>query len=164
MSSYKLAINVPASEPITQAEGVLCAKRAGFDGVFIDWSYSSYKINDFIDAVKRENMTLVCTLLNCPTTYERTAQLIDDAFESYEYKPVLSENEVFTLGEGKERIEAQVRSGFSYPLMEEETQFIERKTLANFSSLKKRKKGEIVGQIQIYLAKQLLFSTNLYKL
>ena len=133
-------------------------------GIGVKTGFTKQAGRCLVSAVKRENMTLVCTLLNCPTTYERTAQLIDDAFESYEYKPVLSENEVFTLGEGKERIEAQVRSGFSYPLMEEETQFIERKTLANFSSLKKRKKGEIVGQIQIYLAKQLLFSTNLYKL
>ena len=53
MSAYKLAINGPASEPITQAEGVLCAKRAGFDGVFIDWSYANYKVDDFIAAVKR---------------------------------------------------------------------------------------------------------------
>ena len=58
MSAYKLAINVPAGEPITQREGVLCAKRAGFDGVFVDWSYSNYKIEDFIKTVKEENMIL----------------------------------------------------------------------------------------------------------
>ena len=58
MNAYKLAINVPASQPISQADAVLCAKRAGFDGVFIDWAYYSDKIVDFIAAVKKENMIL----------------------------------------------------------------------------------------------------------
>ena len=58
MSNFKLAINVPAGQKISQSEGVLLAKRAGFDGVFVDWSYSSYKIDDFVATAKKENMIL----------------------------------------------------------------------------------------------------------
>lgn len=58
MGAHKLAINVPAGIGISQGEGVRCAKRAGFDGVFIDWSYANYKTDDFIKAVKDEGMIL----------------------------------------------------------------------------------------------------------
>ena len=58
MGAYKLAINVPAGIGISQGEGVRCAKRAGFDGVFIDWSYANYKTDDFVNAVKNEGMIL----------------------------------------------------------------------------------------------------------
>lgn len=133
-------------------------------GIGVKTGYTKEAGRCLVSAANRENMTLICSLLNCPTTYERTAQLFNDAFSTYKYETLLSKNEEFCLGEGKEQIKARAKSEFCYPLIEEEKQFIEIKTKPISSSLKKKKTGEIVGQIEIYLAKQLLFSTNLYKL
>ena len=101
-------------------------------------------------------MTLVCTLLNCPTTYERTHALFDDAFSSYRMVNVLSKGREFALG-NKCGI---TREEFSYPLLEGEEKAIEYLV----TPLKSDIDEEIIGHLKITLAKRLLFSTNLYKL
>ncbi len=133
-------------------------------GIGVKTGYTKEAGRCLVSAANRENMTLVCSLLNCPTTYERTIQLFNDAFSTYRYETLLSQMEEFCVGEGKEQVQARAKTEFSYPLIEEEKQFIEMKTNPISKTLKKKKSGEIVGQIEIYLAKQLLFSTNLYKL
>ena len=49
-------------------------------------------------------------------------------------------------------------------MTEEEKAFLEICPKVKKSDFKRKKKGEIVGQIEIYLTKQLIFSGNLYKL
>ena len=112
-----------------------------------------------VSAVRRNGMMLICTLLNCSTTYERTKALFDDAFTAYSYYPILKEgNLLFVDGE-----KGVVKKDFYYPLLEDEKEYIEITTTPNFKENKK-KNQEILGQFQIYLSKHLLFSGNLYKL
>lgn len=113
-----------------------------------------------VTAAERENMTLVCSVLNSPMMYERTAKLLDDAFSAYSYTKLLSKEEVFTISNGKRTLKACAREGFYYPLMQDEEQGVE----ICISPINDSTDREIVGQIQIYLAKRLLFSANLYKL
>ena len=58
---------------------------------------------------------------------------------------------------GKKREKGKVKEDFYYPLMEGEENQIE-------TVVKGVDDKEIIGQIEIYLAKRLLFSGNLYKL
>lgn len=113
-----------------------------------------------VSSATKENMTLVCTLLNCPTTYERTIKLFDDAFSAYKNVRLVQANDVFEIDDGKRKIQAITGKDFDYPLLEEEKGLIEIKTQA----VNNRKSEKIVGQMEIYLAKRLLFSANLYKL
>ena len=69
-------------------------------------------------------------------------------------------NDVFEIDDGKRKIQAITGKDFDYPLLEEEKGLIEIKTQA----VNNRKSEKIVGQMEIYLAKRLLFSGNLYKL
>lgn len=112
-----------------------------------------------VSAAQRNGMTLVCTVLNCPTMYERSTQLLDDAFAAYSYQPLLKADEIIVV-DGKEGISGK---NYYYPLLAEEKELITVETCANHL-LKKKKQQEIIGQFKIYLAKRLLFSGNLYKL
>ena len=113
-----------------------------------------------VSAATRENMTLVCVVLNCPTTYERSTKLLDDAFEAYDYTRLLSVSQTFEVNARK----GVRKQDFYYPLLEAEKDLIEIKTSEILHGGKGKKSQKIIGKIQIYLAKRLLFSGNLYKL
>lgn len=131
-------------------------------GIGVKTGYTKEAGRCLVTAAKRDNMTLVCTVLNCPTTYERSAKLLDDAFSAYHNERVLSADEIFTLNDGK--TQAKAGKDFYYPLLQEEREWIEIRTKKLETRKNKEKSGEIVGQFEIYLSKQLLFSGNLYKL
>ena len=131
-------------------------------GIGVKTGYTKEAGRGLVTAAKRGNMTLVCTVLSCPTTYERSAKLLDDAFSAYQNEKLLSTDEVFTLSDGK--TQAKADKDFYYPLLKEEKKWIEIRAKELEGRKRKEKSGEIVGQFEIYLAKQLLFSGNLYKL
>ena len=133
-------------------------------GIGVKTGYTKKAGRCLVSAAKRGNMTLVCTVLNCPTTYERSAKLFDDAFSAYQYERILSTEQIFEIDNGKEKIKAISKQNFDYPLLEEEKQYLEVCVKAIPYKQKRSKSEEIVGQFEIYLAKQLLFSGNLYKL
>ena len=101
-------------------------------------------------------MRLIVTVLNCPTAYERTKALFDDAFKKYTKKRILGATDVVRF-EGGEGVAGK---DYYFPLMEGEEQHIEI-VARSFVSEENKK---IVGQFEIYLLKRLLFCGNLYKL
>ena len=113
-----------------------------------------------VTAAERNGMMIVCSVLNSPMMYERTAQLLDDAFSSYSYVKLLSKSDVFEIDSGKGRYVASSRVDFFYPLLSGERENVEIQLLPLSTPLNQ----EIIGQIQISLAKELLFLGNLYKL
>ena len=136
-----------------------------FDGAIgVKTGYTKEAGRCLVSAATRNNMTLICSVLNCPTTYERSIVLLEDAFRAYSYVPLLSQETLFCLDDGKTKVNARSDRDFYYPLLEGEAQWIEEKTELVTSELKNKKSGEIIGKIEIYLAKRLLFSGNLYKL
>ena len=113
-----------------------------------------------VSAVERNGTTLVCTLLSCPTTYERTNQLIDDAFSTYKKTLLLGKEEILSFQAGNKIVKGVSKRDFFYPILEEERALVEIKVFPYNPA----KSKNIVGQFEIYLAKRLLFSGNLYKL
>lgn len=133
-------------------------------GCGVKTGYTKQAGRCLVSAAERGGMMLVCTLLNCPTTYERTAKLFDDAFASYQNYQILKDGQKFELLHNGKSVTVQARDNFFYPILKEELEYIEIKT-SPLSSLKKHdEKGEILGQIEISLSKRLLFLGNLYKL
>lgn len=112
-----------------------------------------------VSAANREDMTLICTVLGCPTTYETSSQLLDDAFSAYKNVKIVEKEEIFKIQKGKKVKEGKIESELYYPLLAEEIPLIEKQTRPYEGADKK-----IVGILEIYLAKRLLFSENLYKL
>jgi D-alanyl-D-alanine carboxypeptidase len=116
-----------------------------------------------VSAATREGMTLVCTLLNCPQTYERTKELFDDVFNHYKNVCLLHENDSLQVTEQGKSVVCATEKSLYYPLLEEEIPLVQR-VLHTKKGAYKAKKGEIVGRFEIFLLKQLLFSGNLYKI
>ena len=131
-------------------------------GIGVKTGYTKEAGRCLVSAAERSGMTLICSVLNCPTTYERSTELLNDAFSAYTYEKILGAEEALDITDGKTKIRTLgvSRKDFYYPLLNEEKDMIEIKTKA----VVKGKNKEIVGQFEIYLAKQLLFSGNLYKL
>ena len=125
-------------------------------GMGIKTGYTKEAGRCLVTAAERGGMTLVCSVLNSPQMYERSAELLDDAFEAYENVKLVSKGEVFSV-EGKG---AKTNEEFIFPLLEEEKELLEYK----ITPQNRYDNKEIIGQLEILLAKRLLFSTNLYKL
>ncbi len=117
-----------------------------------------------VSGAKRGEMTLICTVLGCSPMYERSSTLLSDAFAAYAYESILQPEEIFAVDNGKKSTQGYVKEGFSYPLMQAEKEVLEYKSIGYKTPQKKENGEEILGQLEIYLAKRLLFSTNLYKL
>ncbi len=117
-----------------------------------------------VSAANRNEMTLICTVLSCSPMYERSAVLLNDAFQAYEYRSILANEEVFSIDKGKKSLKGYVKEEYSYPLSEGEENCLEYVTKSSENPQKTESGEEIIGQLEIYLAKRLLFSTNLYKL
>jgi D-alanyl-D-alanine carboxypeptidase (penicillin-binding protein 5/6) len=113
-----------------------------------------------VSAVKRGNMTIISTVLDCSQMYERSMELINSAFETYTNTCLMAKGTVLPILQGKTEIKGKVDRDYFYPLSEGEKAHIEIHTRA-FSPPKMEK---IIGQFGIYLSKRLLFSGNLYKL
>ncbi|MDE6059334.1 MAG: D-alanyl-D-alanine carboxypeptidase [Clostridia bacterium] len=105
-----------------------------------------------VTAAERYGMTLVCVVLNSPQMYERTAELLDQAFAQYEMTQLCTPE---TPVEGY-----AVKYAFSYPLTDEERDKIQIDI--NEVSPLPEEIGEIAGQMRIMLENNLLFSQNLY--
>ena len=133
-------------------------------GIGVKTGYTRQAGRCLVSAAQRDNMTLVCTVLNCPTTYERSIKLLDDAFANYENVKLLGADEILTIEDGKSIQQGISREDFFYPLLKEEKDLIEIKTMPVKTTIKSKKTKEIIGQFEIYLSKRLLFSGNLYKL
>lgn len=137
---------------------------SNYDGAIgVKTGYTKQAGRCLVSAATKNGMTLVCTVLNCPTMYERSAKLLDDAFSAYHYATVLPSNEPLKITDGRKEWYGCARQDFRYPLLEEEKHLLQIKTHAKSKNCS-QKDDQIVGEFEIYLAKQLLFSGNLYKL
>ena len=128
-----------------------------YDGAIgVKTGYTKEAGRCLVSAAKRENMALICVVLNCAQMYERSSKLMDDAFSTYRYTPLLSKGTHLPL----DKIEGKVLEDYYYPLSAGEIEQLEIRTFG----VKSPQSKKIVGQFGIYLSKRLLFSGNLYKL
>ena len=134
------------------------------DGVGIKTGFTKEAGRCLVSARSQGNTTIICTVLNCPNMYERSISLLDDAFALYTNECLMQKDRRFTLIHDKKSVQAYADVEFYYPLLKEEFELVEIKTQNLLQSYYDENKREIIGQFQIYLAKQLLFSGNLYKL
>ena len=105
-----------------------------------------------VTSAEREGMRLVCVVLDSPEMYERTAQLLDDAFIKYDLIKLCDKSQPF---EGY-----RIYEDFFYPLTDAEKDKI---TIQAISILPfPVEAGQFAGQMLIYLENDLIFSQNLY--
>ncbi len=131
-------------------------------GIGVKTGYTKEAGRCLVSAAERKGMTLICVVLNCSTTYERSAELLDDAFDAYEYTHLLSADEPLDLLDTK--MKGYSHKNYYYPLLKEEKTLVKISTKSLKSPNKEQKREKIIGEFEIYLSNRLLFSGNLYKL
>jgi len=115
-----------------------------------------------VTSAKRGDLWLVCVVLNCRDMYERSAALLNDAFAEFSYSYLYGEEkEVLPSDVDGKLVEASIEKSLFYPLRNEELPHIRiEKNIPEKVNLPVNE-GDVVGNIKIYFANQLIFSENL---
>lgn len=116
-----------------------------------------------VSAVEREGMTIVSVVLACGPMYERSEELLCDAYNLYHNTLLLGAETPLKIQNGNTEMRGVTHKNYYYPLADGEKEHLEIKTRPKKDAYDEIK-GEIIGQFEIYLSKRLIFSGNLYKL
>lgn len=117
-----------------------------------------------VSAAERDNMQVVCVVLNCGPMFEECMRLMNLSFTQYPMRTLVSPNESIgslnVFNGKKNQAKISVNKEFCYPLNNEEYEKIEYKIKCKQNLYAPVKKGEIIGEIEGYLNEQLLFSAK----
>ena len=119
-----------------------------------------------VSSAIREDMQIICVVLNCGPMFEDSYFLIEKAFQNYSLKKILPPysyiRSVDVNNSNEKFAKLYIQKGFSYPLTKNEEQNIN----VNFNIPKvlfaPLEKEEVVGEVEIYLDNNLLFCEKIY--
>lgn len=126
---------------------------SGFEGATgVKTGYTLQAGRCLVTSAARGGMTLVCVVLNSPKMYERSAQLLEDAFSKYTLAELVKEGQTFGG--------CLARHGFCYPLSKGEREKV--RIFVKTSDPLPQRRGEFAGILSITLENSLIFSENLF--
>lgn len=119
-----------------------------------------------VSAVERDGMTVVCVVLNCGPMFEESASLFENAFSDFKLYD-LTKNydypEFIEVEDGRqETVKISTLKNFNYPLKKDEIDKIEYVYSVNETVEAPVEKGDEIGEIRIFLDKELLFSEKIF--
>ena len=116
----------------------------------------------FVSSASRDDMTIVCSVLNCPDMFEESARLMEKSYNDYCLTTLLESydvlKEVGVKGGREESVKLFSREKFVYPLNNEEKLKVNVEIEVPEVLKAPLKKEEVVGQVKVYLDGKLLFS------
>ncbi len=137
----------------------------GADGVKTGYTKKAGRC--FVGSATRDGMQLVCVLLNCGPMFEECQRLLDNSFKEYKLCRLVSAGQ--QVSEAKvehgevESVKALVKNDLYYPLSEDERGKVKMKVNIDDAEAP-LKVGDEIGQIEVYLEKQLIFSEKIYNI
>lgn len=121
-----------------------------------------------VTACERDGMQVVCVVLNCGPMFEESVELIDEAFEEYTMHTIIEDytivSELPVSNSPEQSVKVYAKNGYKAILKNNELANINVSYDLVDKVVAPKPANEIVGEIQIYLDKDLLFETNLYTL
>ena len=119
-----------------------------------------------VTSVYKNNMRLICVVLNCPNMFEDSKKLLEDCFNDYAKINLLQANKYIESLPVKncnvDSVKTYTKNSFDYPLKENELDKINNKVvLPEFIETPLEKDSEI-GEYKIYLGNDLIFSTKIF--
>ena len=118
----------------------------------------------FVSSAKRDNMQVVCSVLNAGNMFEEAHRLMQKAFETYkmtELIPAYNIIKEIKIENGREElVKVYNTNSFSYPLSSEEKLYVN--FIDDIPSIIKApiNKEQVVGKIKVYLEDELLFEDD----
>lgn len=121
-----------------------------------------------VSSATRDGMQLICVVLNCGPMFEDCSSLMEEGFSRYKLQTIIGENESFkcdsVANSRKKEINASTMSNIALPVTDKEAEQIVKVAEFNENLTAPIKKGTEVGNLKIYLSKQLLFTQKLYSI
>lgn len=118
-----------------------------------------------VSATKRQNMTVVCVVLNCGPMFEESCSLLNASYNDYEYAHIVkSDTKIFNeyyIDSKQGRVYLYSKNDFYYPIKPFEREKIRVKYQTNIID-KGLDAGSEVGEIYIYFDNHLLKTLKLY--
>lgn len=118
-----------------------------------------------VSATKRQNMTVVCVVLNCGPMFEESCSLLNASYIDYEYAHIVkSDTKIFNeyyIDSKQGRVYLYSKNDFYYPIKPFEREKIRVKYQTNIID-KSLDAGSEVGEIYIYFDNHLLKTLKLY--
>ena len=161
--SYK----IPASESTTARtiinKNKLLSSLEGCIGV--KTGYTSRAGRCLVSACERGGMQVVCVVLNCRPMFEESLDLINKAFEEYKFCEILPRYKCvsdISVENGKAQT-IKLYNKNSYHVVEKENNLDKYSVIYNYPKNVKApiKKDDVLGSIEIYYDKNLIFTENL---
>ena len=117
-----------------------------------------------VSSAEKNGMEIISVVLDCPMMFERSEELLNSSFNNYKLVKIIDKDKFnYTLpDENGNYHQLKITSSFYYPLKNDEKLNAKLNLPKRLSN--KVKSGEIVGKIEIYGLKQLIFSQNIYTL
>lgn len=119
-----------------------------------------------VSSASREDMTLICVVLNIGDMWQRSMSLMDNCFNKYKMVTLAEKNKVMTYAKlkyNKGDVGVGVEKTLRYPLSEEESKNIRYE----YSVINNRIKADerlYMGKVFIYHNNYLLFNEKLYNI
>ncbi len=141
----------------------ILSRVEGADGVKTGFTKKAGRC--LVSSATRNGMNVICVVLNCPSMFERSEELLNRAFNEFELVEIVSKQSIIDakVVSGKSNsVALGTLSNFVYPLKENEKERLQIRVSEVENMTAPVKIGTKNGKIEVFLDKQLLFSDNLF--
>lgn len=143
---------------------LLQANYAGCEGV--KTGFTDNALRCCVTSVLRDNMRLICVVLNCPNMFEDSKLLLENCFNNYSSTNLLKPNKYIDsipVKDGNiDSVKVYTKESISYPLKQSELNKINIKIVLPEFIDKPTPKDSKIGEYKIYLNNDLIFSVKIY--
>lgn len=140
----------------------LLSNYEGADGVKTGFTMKAGRC--FVGSATRNNMQLICVLLNCVPMFEDCEMLLDKGFDAYQKCNLIEKGKQYFVETANGRKIFVSDIDFSYPLSKQEKQNVSLKIVDCCKSQTNEKGQSCLAEMQIYLENQLIFSHKVYNI
>lgn len=115
-----------------------------------------------VSACERDNMTLVCVVLNCGPMFEESKELLEKGFSEYQLVDLTEkynyQKDISIIEGKKDKIKIGTKESFYYPLKNDEIDKVDYVYNIQKSLEAPVDKDQCVGEIKIFIDNNLIFS------
>ncbi|MBR2870510.1 MAG: D-alanyl-D-alanine carboxypeptidase [Clostridia bacterium] len=119
-----------------------------------------------VSSAKREGLEFVCVVLNCPSMWQKSAELLDNAFESYNNYKIYESDEIvdFYIDDKNNKVGIYIKEDLVIPLTKTEKNIVKTKINYDISKGEKIKKDSEIGEICIFVENNLIFKQKIFNI
>ena len=136
----------------------------GADGVKTGFTKKAGRC--FVGSATRDNMQIVCVVLDCVPMFQDSKKLIEKGFEEYKMTKLFSSGKLIDLdlkfGEKTQNAPIFITKSIYYPLKYDEINKITANVVLKEDLVLPHNENDEIGEIQIRLKNDLIFSQKLF--